>query len=97
MKGEKTNLAMLTALSPGVQAAQGSLDIMAQWRGNPHRPQVSGQLRWGEGSIKLRAAGVPYRLLPGEARLQGSKITLPDLTLESGGTLRLSGDLTLQA
>lgn len=95
VKGEKTNLTMLTAIS-GVQDAQGSLDIMAQWRGNPHRPQVSGQLRWGEGSIKLRAAGLPYRLLPGEARLQGSKITLPNLVLESGGTLRLSGDFTLQ-
>ena len=95
VKGEKTNLAMLTAIN-GVQDAHGSLDIMAQCRGNPHRPQVSGQVRWGEGSIKLRTAGVPYRLLPGEARLEGSKITLPDIILESRGTLRLSGDLTLQ-
>ena len=96
MKGEQTNLAMLTALSPAVQAAQGSLDISAQWRGDPHHPQVSGQVRWGEGSIKLRVAGAPYHLLPGEARLQGSKISIPDLVLQSGGTFRLSGDLALQ-
>ena len=69
---------------------------MVQLRGNPRNPQVTGQLRWGEGSIKLRAAGLPYRLLPGEARLQGSKITIPNLTLQSDGTLRLSGDLTLK-
>ncbi len=96
VKGEKTDLAMLTALSPQVQAAEGSLDIMAQVQGNPRHPQVSGQVRWGAGSIKLRAAGLPYRLLPGAAQLQGSKITIPEVILQSGGTLRLSGDLTLQ-
>ena len=86
---------MLTA-SPQVQAADGALDLMVQLRGNPQHPQVSGHLRWGEGSIKLRLAGLPYRLLPGEAQLQGDKITLRDLTLESGGTLRLSGDFNLK-
>ncbi len=96
VKGEKTNLAMLTAFSRQVQAAEGSLDIMAQVQGNPRHPQVSGQVRWGEGSIKLRFAGLPYRLLPGAAQLQGSKITIPEVLLQSGGTLRLSGDLTLQ-
>ena len=96
VKGEKTDLAMLTAISPQVQAAQGELNIQAQVQGNPRHPQVSGQVRWGEGSIKLRQAGLPYRLLPGAARLQGSKITIPEVLLESGGTLRLSGDLTLQ-
>ncbi len=72
------------------------MDIMAQVQGNPRHPQVSGQVRWGEGSIKLRFAGLPYRLLPGAAQLQGSKITIPEVLLQSGGTLRLSGDLTLQ-
>ena len=97
VKGEKTDLAMLTAISPQVQAADGSLDIQAQVQGNPRQPQISGQVRWGEGSIKLRQAGLPYRLLPGAARLQGSKITIPEVLLQSGGgTLRLSGDLTLQ-
>ncbi len=95
VRGEKTSLAMLTA-SPQVQAADGPLDLMVQLRGNPQHPQVSGHLRWGEGSIKLRLAGLPYRLLPGEAQLQGDKITLRDLTLESGGTLRLSGDFNLK-
>ena len=95
VKGEQTNLAMLTALGPAVQAAQGSLDLSAQWRGDPHHPQVSGQVRWGEGSLKLRAAGAPYHLLPGEARLQGSKISIPNLVLQSGGTFRITGDLAL--
>jgi translocation and assembly module TamB len=96
VKGEKTDLAMLTAVSHQVQAAEGELNIMAQVQGNPRHPQVSGQVRWGEGSIKLRLAGLPYRLLPGAAQLQGSKITIPEVLLQSGGTLRLSGNLTLQ-
>jgi len=95
VRGEKTSLAMLT-VSPQIQAAEGALNLMIQLRGNPQHPQVSGHLRWGEGSIKLRLAGLPYRLLPGEAQLQGDQITLRDLTLESGGTLRLSGDFNLQ-
>jgi translocation and assembly module TamB len=98
LKGEQINLAMLTVLGPGVQAAQGSLDLSAQWRGDPHHPQVSGQVRWGEGSLKLRPTGIPYRLLPGEVRLQGGKITIPDLVLVSGaGTFRITGELALQS
>jgi translocation and assembly module TamB len=94
VKGKGTSLALLTAI-PAVQAAGGELNFAAQWQGNPHHPQVSGQIRWGAGSIKLRAAGALYRLLPGEAHLQGTKITIPNLTLESGGALRLSGGLSL--
>lgn len=96
VKGENTNLSLLTAFGSGVQAAQGSLDVAAQFRGDPHHPQITGQVRWGEGSIKLRAAGVPYHLLPGEARLEGGKITIPNLVLQSGGTFRISGYLALQ-
>ncbi|MCL4500329.1 MAG: translocation/assembly module TamB domain-containing protein [Deltaproteobacteria bacterium] len=96
VKGERTSLAMLTAFGPGVQTAQGSLDISAQLRGDPHEPQVSGQIRWGEGAIKFRATGLNYHLLPGEARLQGNKISILNLVLQSGGTFRLSGDLALQ-
>lgn len=95
VKGEKASLALLTAV-PQVQSAAGSLDLMAHWRGNPRHPEVSGQVRWGEGTIKLRVAGLPYRLRPGEIRLQNDKISLPELVVESGGTLRLSGDLTLK-
>ena len=35
LQGEKANLALLTALSPEVLSAGGSLDIMAEWQGRP--------------------------------------------------------------
>lgn len=96
VKGENTSLAMLTAVSPQVQAAEGPLGITALIQGSPSHPKVSGQVRWGAGFVKLRLAGLPYRLQPGAARLEGSRIIVPELLLESGGTLRLSGDLALQ-
>ena len=95
LQGEKVNLALLTALSPEVLAAQGVLDIMAEWQGSPSRPRVSGQVRWGPGFLTFRQAGTPYRLAPGLVRLLGDKLLIPEIVLESGGTARLSGEITL--
>jgi translocation and assembly module TamB len=96
VRGEKANLALLTALSPGVQGAEGTLDIMAEWQGNPHHPKVSGQVRWGAGFVNLRAGGVPYRLQPGQARLEGERLVISEALLESGGgSARVSGSITL--
>lgn len=95
VQGENASLALLTALSPEVQAAEGSLSIMAQWQGNPRHPRVSGKVRWGEGKLQFRQAGKPFRLLPGEANLQGEKLVIPDLALESGGMAHIKGTVTL--
>ena len=37
--------------------------------------------------------GLPYRLAPGEIRLQGDKIVIPGLVIQSDGTIRLSGEI----
>jgi translocation and assembly module TamB len=95
VKGENANLALLTALTPEVQSAGGSLSIAAQWQGNPEHPRVSGKVRWGEGKLLFREAGKPFHLLPGEATLQGDKLVIPDIALESGGVAHLSGAITL--
>jgi translocation and assembly module TamB len=85
----------LTSISPEVQSAEGSLDLAAEARGNPHHPKVSGYLRWRAGSLKLLHAGTPYRLAPGEIRLLGERIVIPGLILQSDGTIRLSGEILL--
>jgi len=96
VQGENANLAMLTALTPEIPRADGPLGVEAVWQGNPRQPTVSGHLRWGEGSITFRQAGTPYRILPGQARLQGDRLIVPELTLMSGGgAARLSGEVTL--
>ncbi|MDD2900909.1 MAG: translocation/assembly module TamB [Syntrophales bacterium] len=95
VQGENASLALLTALSPEVHGAEGSLSIMAQWQGNPRHPRVSGKVRWGEGKLQFRTAGKAFHLLPGEATLLGEKIVIPDLALESGGMAHLRGAVTL--
>jgi translocation and assembly module TamB len=95
LQGEKTDLSLLTALTPEVQAAEGSVDLSAEWQGPMPRPQVSGQVRWGAGSIKFRQTGALYRLLPGVMRLQGNTLKVPQLVFESGGTATLTGEIRL--
>ncbi len=95
VQGQKANLCLLTYLSKEVQGAQSPLDLLVEMRGDPHQPQVSGYIRWGEGCVQLTQAGTPYQLAPGEIRLLGDKVTIPGITLISDGTLRLAGDLEL--
>ena len=96
VKGEDTDLAMLTAFSEELEDAQGPLDVVAEWRGPTRQPQLTGHIRWGPGAFRLRQAGTEYRLQPGVIRLQGSTLTIPAFVLESKGTIRLSGEMTLE-
>lgn len=95
VQSERLNLSLLTAVTKELQTADGALDMLVEAKGNPRRPQVSGYLRWGAGSLQLRQAGTPYHLVPGDIRLQGDKIVIPGLILKSDGTLRLSGEILL--
>ena len=95
LHSEQVNLSLLTSISKEVQTAEGPLDLVAEARGNPHQPRVSGYVRWRAGSLKLLHAGTPYRLAPGEIRLQGDKIVIPGLVFQSDGTIRLSGEIAL--
>ncbi|MGO8762774.1 MAG: translocation/assembly module TamB domain-containing protein [Desulfobaccales bacterium] len=95
LHSERVNLSLLTSISKEVQTAEGPMDMMMEARGNPHQPRVSGYVRWSAGSLKLHQAGTPYALAPGEIRLQGEKIVIPGLVLQSDGTIRLSGEILL--
>jgi translocation and assembly module TamB len=95
LHSEQVNLSLLTSISKEVQTAEGPLDLVAEARGNPHQPKVSGYVRWRAASLKLLHAGTPYRLAPGEIRLQGDKIVIPGLVIQSDGTVQLSGEIGL--
>lgn len=92
---ERVNLSLLTSISKEVRTAEGPMDLVVEARGNPRQPQVSGYVRWSAGALKLHQAGTPYRLTPGEIRLQGDKIVIPGIVIQSDGTLRLSGEIVL--
>ncbi|MDI6852899.1 MAG: translocation/assembly module TamB domain-containing protein [Deltaproteobacteria bacterium] len=96
VKGEKADLAMLTAFTPELHEAEGPLDLSAEWRGPIGQPQLTGHIRWGEGTVHLRRAGRAYRLLPGAIHLRGRTLTIPELALESEGAARLSGEMTFR-
>ncbi|HEX9883901.1 MAG TPA: translocation/assembly module TamB domain-containing protein [Desulfobaccales bacterium] len=95
VQSERANLSLLTAISQEVQSAQASLDLLVEMRGDPHQPQISGHIRWGEGSLQCYQAGTAYHLAAGEIRLLGDKVVIPGIILTSDGTLRLAGDLEL--
>ena len=92
---ERVNLSLLTSVNKEVQTAEGPIDLVVEARGNPHQPRVSGYVRWSAGSLKLRQAGTPYVLSPGEIRLQGDKIVIPGIVIQSDGSMRLSGEIVL--
>jgi translocation and assembly module TamB len=95
LHSERVNLSLLTSVSKEVQTAEGPVDLVVEARGNPHHPRVSGYVRWSAGSLKLHQAGTPYVLSPGEIRLQGDKIVIPGIVIQSDGTMRLSGEIVL--
>jgi translocation and assembly module TamB len=95
LKGENVDLSLLPSFTKEVEKAQGSLKLQAKIEGAVQKPQVSGQVSWGEGSLKLRQTGATYQLQPGEIRLENNRLTIPQLTLESKGTATLTGDITL--
>ena len=95
LHSERVNLSLLTSVSKEVQTAEGPIDLLVDARGNPHHPRVSGYVRWSAGSLRLHQAGTPYVLSPGEIRLQGDKIVIPGLVIQSDGTMRLSGEIVL--
>ena len=95
LHSERVNLSLLTSVSKEVQTAEGPIDLVVEARGNSHQPRVSGYVRWRAGSLKLHQAGTPYVLSPGEIRLQGDKIVIPGLVIQSDGTMRLSGEIVL--
>lgn len=96
VQSEKINLSLLTAFTPEIQAAEAPVDMLVSAKGDPHQPQVSGSVRWGAGVVQPRVAGLPYKLNPGEARLLWDRVEIPAITLESQGTLTLSGNLNLK-
>ncbi|MDI6853211.1 MAG: translocation/assembly module TamB domain-containing protein [Deltaproteobacteria bacterium] len=95
VRGEEINLGILAALSTEVEEAEAPVDFTANAQGTWNRPQVTGQVRWGGGHLRLRQTGARYRLEPGEINLQGNRVTLPQITLVSEGTATLRGEARL--
>jgi translocation and assembly module TamB len=95
VKGENLNLSLLPQLVKGVENAKGPITLQVKVEGTMSNPQASGKVSWGAGNIRLRATGANYQLLPGAINMQGDRITIHQLTLQSEGTATLTGDINL--
>jgi translocation and assembly module TamB len=91
------NLKLLTKVRPEISKADVPVDLQVRVRGNWRQPEVEAHLRWQQGTITLTQAGTPYTVAPGTCNWQGNRLSLPQLTLESGGTVILSGDVDFQS
>lgn len=96
VEGENINLSMVTPFTQEVEAAQAPFQLKARIEGSLTKPRITGRVSWGAGFIQLRQTGAKYQLQPGELRLQGDRLTLPQLTLRSTGTATLTADINLK-
>jgi autotransporter translocation and assembly factor TamB len=96
LKSEGANLKLLAKLTPEISKADLPLDLQVRVKGNWRQPEVAANIRWQQGAITLTQAGIPYAIAPGTITWQGKKLSLPQLTLESGGTMIISGDVDFE-
>ncbi|ABA87448.1 protein of unknown function, DUF490-containing [Syntrophotalea carbinolica DSM 2380] len=95
--GRSTELGLFAALMPGaVQESRGRVEIKLRGDGTWQQPQLNGQVQLLEAGAYLPIAGLELQKVNILARLDGDRILLDNLSLQSGkGTLRGKGSLQL--
>jgi translocation and assembly module TamB len=95
VQSQDINLSLLTLFTKEVEEAESKVEAVVEVKGNPHSPKVTGYIRWAAGRLLVRQAGTPFTLDAGEIRLQGDKIAIPEIAINSRGTARFSGEISL--
>ena len=88
VKSDGANLKLLEPFIPELADANVPIALVVQIKGNWHQPDVEAHIRWQQGTITLRQAGIPYAVSPGTLDWHANKLSFPQLTLESGGGTR---------
>ncbi len=84
-KSDGANLKLLEPFIPAISEANVPFTLVVQVKGNWRQPDIEAHIRWQQGTITLRQAGIPYTISAGTLDWHGGKLSLPQLTLESGG------------
>lgn len=95
IRTEGANLGLLAEFSEEISKADCPLDFQARIAGAWSRPEIEADLRWQQGYITLSQAGIPFAITPGNLSWQRNRVSLPQLTLVSGGTAIFSGQVEL--
>ena len=85
VKSEGANLKLLEPVIPELAEANVPIALAGQIKGNWQQPDVEAHIRWQQGTITLHEAGTPYAVSPGVLDWHANKLSLSQLTLESGG------------
>ena len=96
-KSDGANLKLLEPFIPTISNANVPMALVVQAKGNWRQPDIEAHSRWQRGTIILREAGIPYIVEAGTLDWRAGKLSLPQLTLESGGgtvVLTANGDFT---
>ena len=84
-KSDGANLKLLEPFVPALADANVPIALVVQVKGNWRQPDIEAHSRWQQGTITLREAGIPYTVSAGTLDWHAGKLSLPQLTLESGG------------
>jgi autotransporter translocation and assembly factor TamB len=84
-KSDGANLKLLEPFIPAISEANVPLALVVQANGNYRQPDIEAHISWQQGSITLQQAGIPYTVSAGTLDWHAEKLSLPQLTLESGG------------
>lgn len=95
-RGDSVDLAILEALSPGVRQVTGVLSTDVNVSGTWEAPRLTGAAQIRDGGMTIPGLGVRYGV-EGGATFQGDSLVLDRLTLASGGgTLGVTGSVSLR-
>ncbi|HEV8453547.1 MAG TPA: translocation/assembly module TamB domain-containing protein, partial [Gemmatimonadales bacterium] len=95
-RGDSVDLAILEALTPAVNRVRGTLTADVNVTGTWSAPRFVGGLEIRGGAMSLSGLGVRYEGLQGSARFRGDSLVLNDVSLRSGGSLRIGGSILME-
>ncbi|WP_029134067.1 translocation/assembly module TamB domain-containing protein [Sedimenticola selenatireducens] len=98
LKADIPDLQPLGLLLPGLSDIRGNLAAEANVAGDLQQPEIDGFIRLDQGAANVPQLGLALENIALSARNQGKeKLTLEGQLTSGGGTLRLQGDLQLDA
>lgn len=93
---DSLDLALLTAAVPQLADGAGSFTADARVGGTLERPDLEGEARVQNGSVRVIPLAVTYSAITAEVSLQGQRIVIDSVTAVSDGTGRLAGTIAFR-
>jgi autotransporter translocation and assembly factor TamB len=98
IRGENTDLTILSAIIPGLTDLAGPVDIQVDISGTSESPRFSGAAVLRGGTLTVAATGVTYEDLHGNIAFDNDEITITELRGTDGarGTFEIGGRVAME-